>query len=97
MEKIVYVYWHTYEWQAVEEGRLEVFFCRREFALEDYTFLGEFAITVPEFKVPTQVIVNLNRVKYIKAKRAEYLAKAFLYIKEVDGEVKNLLTLPDKV
>ena len=94
MKKIIYAYWRCYEWQTAEEGRLEILPSPREFALEDFTFLGEFTITMPKLEVPSQVRVNQNRIKYLEVRKAEVQAEALVALKDLDDEIKNLLELP---
>ena len=97
MEKIVYAYWRCYEWQTVEEGRLEILSSPRGFALEDFTFLGEFTITLPELEVPSQARVNKNRIKYLEVRKAEVQAEAFITVKALNDAIQNLLALPAEV
>ena len=97
MEKIIYAYWCCYDWQTTEEGRLEVYTSPRDYALEDYTLLGEFTINVPDFAAPSQVEVNANRTKYLKIAKDDIQSKAFLDAKKIEEKIQNLLALPAEV
>ena len=97
MEKIVFAYWCSYDWQTVEEGHLEVRLSPIDYALEDYTFLGEFAITVPVYEVPSQTTVNLNRIKYLEIKKEGVQAEAFIAAKALEEKIQDLLALPAEV
>ena len=97
MEKIVYAYWLCYEWQELEEGKLELRFEEAEDNLANLTFLGNFTIQLPAFKVPMRVEVNANRIKHLRIQKEAIQAKAFIDTKAIDDKIQNLLALPAEV
>ena len=97
MEKIVYAYWLCYEWQELEEGKLELRFLEATDDLQHLTFMGKFTIQLPAFEVPTRVEVNANLIKHLRILKEAIQSKAFLDSKAIDDTIQNLLALPAEV
>ena len=96
-KKVAYLYWHCYEWQEFETGKIKILFDEADNNLENLTLIKEFEIMLPDYKIPAQVEVNANRIKHLRIQRDAIQSQAFLDSKAIEDKIQNLLALPSEV